>query len=100
MSLFLISLLYLLVKSLLSTISVLEKNNIPEFLIEEKCELIVIACGTVSSNCYYKLKSNYNVEIIDIMKKSKIKRNTPNIIGIEIRNTCKLFNLFIRLSTL
>jgi len=42
-------------------------SKIVEFLIEEKCDLIVIACGTVSSNCYCKLKANYNIEIIDII---------------------------------
>lgn len=42
-------------------------SRIVEFFLDEKVDLIVIACGTVSSNCYYKLKTNYNVEIIDII---------------------------------
>lgn len=42
-------------------------SKIVEFLIKEKVDLIVIACGTVSSNCYYKLKENYDVDIIDII---------------------------------
>lgn len=42
-------------------------SKIVDFLIKEKVDLIVIACGTISSNCYSKLKENYNVEIIDII---------------------------------
>ena len=42
-------------------------SKIIEYLISKKVELIVIACGTVSSNCYEKLKSTYNIPIIDII---------------------------------
>jgi len=42
-------------------------SEIVEFFIKEKVDLIVIACGTVSSNCYFKLIESYNVEIIDII---------------------------------
>lgn len=42
-------------------------SNIIDFLIEKKVDLIVIACGTVSSNLSNYLKQKYNVKIIDII---------------------------------
>jgi len=42
-------------------------SKIVDFLLKENVDLIVIACGTISSNCYTKLKANYNIEIIDII---------------------------------
>ena len=35
-------------------------SKIVEFLIKQKVDLIVIACGTISSNNYQELKKNYN----------------------------------------
>jgi len=59
-------------------------SKIVEFFIENKCDLIVIACGTISSNCYYKLKENYNIEIIDIISPTirYIKENNYKDIGV------------------
>lgn len=59
-------------------------SNIVEFFIEKEVDLIVIACGTVSSNCYKKLKSNYNIEIVDIITPTikYIKENNFNDIGV------------------
>ena len=59
-------------------------SKIVEFFIENKVDLIVIACGTVSSNCYMKLKSNYDVEIIDIITPTLkyIKDNNYKDIGV------------------
>lgn len=37
------------------------------FLMSKKVDLIVIACGTVSSNCYHYLKSKFKVPIYDIL---------------------------------
>lgn len=44
----------------------LAKHNV-ELLLSFNVDLIVIACGTVSSNCLDYLKSNYNIPIIDII---------------------------------
>lgn len=42
-------------------------SNIINFLMKNKVDLIVIACGTVSSNLSNYLKQKYNIEIIDII---------------------------------
>ena len=42
-------------------------SNIMEFLIKQNVELIIIACGTVSSNLSDYLKIKYNIPIIDII---------------------------------
>jgi len=59
-------------------------SKIVEFLIDNKVDLIVIACGTVSSNCYIKLKTNYDIEIIDIISPTikYIKENNYKDIGV------------------
>lgn len=59
-------------------------SKIVEFLIDNKVDLIVIACGTVSSNCYIKLKTNYDIEIIDIISPTikYIKENNCKDIGV------------------
>lgn len=41
--------------------------NIIEFLIQKKIDLIIIACGTISSNLSNYLKEKYSVNIIDII---------------------------------
>ena len=38
-----------------------------EFLLSKNVDLIIIACGTVSSNCYKYLKDNFNIPIYDII---------------------------------
>ena len=42
-------------------------SNIVEFLINKNVDMIVIACGTVSSNLSDYLKEKYNVKIVDII---------------------------------
>ena len=42
-------------------------SKIVEFLIEKKVDIIIIACGTISSNCYSYLKEKYDVPIYDIL---------------------------------
>lgn len=42
-------------------------SKIVDFLIKKRVDVIVIACGTVSSNNYLDLKKNYNVPIYDIL---------------------------------
>ena len=59
-------------------------SKIVEFFIDKKVDLIVIACGTVSSNCYTKLKTNYDIDIIDIITPTLeyIKENNYKDIGV------------------
>lgn len=42
-------------------------SNIVEFLLKKKVDLIVIACGTISSNLSDYLKNKYDIKIIDII---------------------------------
>lgn len=42
-------------------------SKIVEFLISKEVDIIIIACGTISSNCYNELKKNYNIKIYDII---------------------------------
>ena len=42
-------------------------SNIVEFLISKNVDMIVIACGTVSSNLLDYLKEKYSVKIVDII---------------------------------
>ena len=59
-------------------------SRIVDFLIKKKVDLIVIACGTVSSNCYQELKKNYNIKMIDIISPTidYIKRNNFSSVGV------------------
>lgn len=52
-------------------------SKIVEFFIENNIDLIVIACGTISSNCYTELKNKYSIPIIDIISPT-IKYVTMN----------------------
>lgn len=42
-------------------------SNMVEFLINKKVDLIIIACGTVSTTCYDYLRKKYKVKIIDVI---------------------------------
>lgn len=42
-------------------------SNIIEFLISKEVDLIIIACGTISSNVSNYLKEKYDIKIIDII---------------------------------
>lgn len=44
----------------------LSKNDV-EFLLSKNVDIIIIACGTVSSNCLEYLKKNYSIPIYDII---------------------------------
>ena len=54
------------------------------FLIEKKVDIIIIACGTVSSTCYHKLKEEYDIPIYDIISPTinYLKENNYNKIGV------------------
>ena len=55
-----------------------------DFLIDKEVDLIIIACGTVSSNIYEELKGIYNIPIFDIINPTikYIKDNNINNVGI------------------
>lgn len=59
-------------------------SNIIEFLINKKVDIIIIACGTVSSNCYNELKEKYQIPIYDIINPtiSYLKDCQYNNIGV------------------
>ena len=45
----------------------LSRNNI-NFLISKNVDIIIIACGTVSSNCLNELKKEYDIPILSIIE--------------------------------
>lgn len=51
------------------TINELEERSdkIINFLLKEKVDIIVIACGTISSNLYKQIKDKYEVPVIDVL---------------------------------
>ena len=59
-------------------------DKIIKFLIFEKVDIIVIACGTISSNLYDKIKDKYGVKIIDVLMPTIkfIKENNLESVGI------------------
>lgn len=59
-------------------------NNIIEFLISKEVDVVIIACGTVSSNIDEHFKSKYNVPIIDIISPTidYINQNNFNNLGL------------------
>ena len=72
-------------------------KNIINFLIEKKVDLIVIACGTISSTCYQDLKEKFDVPIYDILSSTieYLKENKlSNTTVIATTNTIKsgIFN--------
>lgn len=68
------------------TVEELEKlsSNIIEFLINKQVDMIVIACGTVSSNLGNILKNKYNTKIVDIISPviEYINNSNYNKIGV------------------
>ena len=55
-----------------------------DFLISKKVEMIIIACGTISSTCYYKLKEKYSIPIYDIISPTLnyLKKSNYQNIGV------------------
>lgn len=71
-------------------------SKIMDFLIEKKVELIIIACGTISSSIYNELKEKYDILIYDIIspviKYLKIKNyNKVGLIGTNMTINSKAF---------
>lgn len=42
-----------------------------DFLLTKKVDIIIIACGTISSNCYQELKEKYQIPLYDIITPTK-----------------------------
>lgn len=38
-----------------------------DFLLKKNVDIIIIACGTISSSCYSELKNKYNIPIYDVI---------------------------------
>lgn len=72
----------------------LSKQNM-EFLIDKKVDLIIIACGTVSSNCLNELKSSYNIPIISIITPTIDYVNNTNYKNIGVIATNATINSHI-----
>lgn len=69
-----------------------------DFLITKKVDLIVIACGTISSNCYNELKKKYQIPLYDIISPTikyleKSNYNNIGVIGTEKTIESKVFNI-------
>lgn len=63
--------------------------NIIHFFEEKEVDLIIIACGTVSSNCYLELKDKTNIKIIDIISPTINYINSSSFSNIGLIGTTK-----------
>ena len=72
----------------------LSSHNI-EFLIDKKVDMIIIACGTVSSNCIDYLKDKYNIPIYDIITPTIEYLNKSNYQNIGVIATNATINSHI-----
>lgn len=81
----------------------LASNDI-EFLISKDVDIIVIACGTVSSNCIDYLRHKYELPIYDIISPTINYLNKSNYLNIGVIATeatinSKIFNNIINKNT-
>ena len=55
-----------------------------EFLLTKNVDIIIIACGTISSNCYQELKEKYSLPIYDIISPTidYLNHSDYNAIGV------------------
>ena len=72
----------------------LGKNNI-DFLLKFNVDIIIIACGTVSSNCLNYLKKIYDIKIIDIISPTLNYLNNSNYNNILVIATEATINSHI-----
>jgi len=61
--------------------------NIIRFFEEKKVDIIIIACGTVSSNCYLELKKITNIPIYDIISPTINYVNSANLNNVLVFGT-------------
>lgn len=69
-----------------------------DFLIEKKVDLIIIACGTISSNCYDELKEKYQIPLYDIISPTikylrECNLNKIGVIGTSKTIESGIFNI-------
>ena len=72
--------------------------NIIDFLITKEVDIIIIACGTISSNCYNELKLKYQIPIYDIISPtlnylSKCPYNNIGVIATTRTIESKVFDI-------
>lgn len=59
-------------------------DKVVDFLMAQKVDIIVIACGTVSSNLYNEIKDSVNIPVVDVLLPTikYIRDNNFNNVGI------------------
>ena len=69
-------------------------SKIIEFLISKNVDMIIIACGTISSNIYDYLKSKYDIPIYDIISPTLNYLKDKSYYAFATQMTCKskIFN--------
>ena len=74
---------------------ILSKQNI-EFLLSKNVDMIIVACGTVSSNCLNELKKIYNIPIISIIEPTieYLNNSTYKTIGVIATNATIYSHIF------
>ena len=72
----------------------LAKKNV-DFLLSKKVDMIIVACGTVSSNCLDILKETYNIPIISILEPTIDYLNNSNYQNILVMATHATINSHI-----
>lgn len=70
-------------------------SKIIDFLIQKKVDIVLIACGTVSSNIYDKLKEKYKTPIFNIIDATVIKIRKNNIKSLAVLATPATINSHI-----
>ena len=69
-----------------------------DFLLSKKVEMIIIACGTISSTCFKDLKTKYQIPLFDILSPtikylSKIKEDKIGVIATKRTIESNIFNI-------
>ncbi len=73
---------------------ILAKKNV-HFLLSKKVDMIIVACGTVSSNCLGILKETYDIPIISILEPTIDYLNNSNYQNILVMATHATINSHI-----
>lgn len=77
-------------------------SQIIRFLISKNVKAIIIACNTVSSNCFSELKNNFNVPIVEVVGPGAYacaratKNNIVGVIGTEATIRSKAYEKKIK----
>ena len=69
----------------------LARNDI-EFLLKQDVEMIIVACGTVSSNCLQELKQEYDIPILSVVEPTINYLNNSNYSNIGVIATPSTIN--------